>query len=242
MPRTLIWDLPTRLLHWLFAVGFTAAAVIALGLGEHSPLFPYHGMIGLVLALIVVLRLVWGVVGTRHARFGSLAHGPGALAGYFKGVITGRGQRHAGHNPASAYATIAMLAIMGGLAVTGVMLGRGNESVKEVHEVLVYSLIGVAVAHVLGLVLHTLRHRENIGASMVHGRKHADESAGIRSSRPLATAVFLLVTGAWATGLVMAYDPATQSTTIPALGARLQLGDADEGHGDRRHGRDQHDD
>jgi len=80
---------------------------------------------------------------------------------------------------------------------------------------------------------------------MVHGRKHAEESAGIRTSRPLAAAVLLLVAGAWATALARAYDPATQSTTIPGLGARLQLGDADEGHGqsegDRRHDRDDDD-
>ncbi|MCC6320828.1 MAG: cytochrome b/b6 domain-containing protein [Phycisphaerales bacterium] len=240
MPRTLIWDVPTRLFHGLFAAGFIAAAVIALGLGEHSPLFPYHGIIGLVLGLVVVLRLVWGVVGTRYARFGSLAYGPGAVVGYFKGVATGRAGRYAGHNPGSAYAAIAMLAIMLGLAVTGVMLGLGNEGVKDVHEVLVYALIGVSGAHVLGLVIHTLRHRENIGSSMVHGRKNAEELAGIRSARPLAAAIFLMVIGAWTAALLRAYDPGAQSTTIPALGVPLQLGDAEEGRGrtDGHHNRD----
>lgn len=242
MPRTLIWDLPIRLFHWLFAAGFIAAAVIALGLGEHNLLFPYHGIIGLVLGLMVVLRLVWGIIGTRHARFGSLVHGPGAVIGYFKGVATGRAERYAGHNPGSAYATIAMLAVMLGIAVTGVMLGRGNKGVKDVHEVLVYALIGLIGAHVLGLILHTLRHRENIGSSMVHGRKNTDESAGIRSARPLAAAVFLVITGAWAAALLRAYNPAAQTTTIPALGVQLQLGDADEGREetdrDRRHDRD----
>lgn len=119
MRGTLIWDLPTRLFHWLFAAGFIAAAVIALGLGDDSPLFPYHGIIGLMLGLMVGLRLVWGIVGSRHARFRSLAHGPRAVGGYMLGVVTGRGVRHPGHNPASAYAALAMFAIMVGLAVTG---------------------------------------------------------------------------------------------------------------------------
>ena len=81
MRRTLVWDIPTRLFHWLFAGGFIAAAVIALGQGDDSPLFPYHGMIGLALGLLLVLRVVWGFVGSRHARFGSFAFGPRAVAG-----------------------------------------------------------------------------------------------------------------------------------------------------------------
>ncbi len=250
MRRTLVWDLPTRLFHWLFAGGFIAAAVIALGLGEDSPLFPYHGIIGLALGLMLVLRVAWGFVGSRHARFGSFAYGPGAVAGYLKGVVTGRGGgtwggvggRYAGHNPGSAYAIFAMLALMLGLAVTGVMLGRGNEGVKDVHEVLVYAMIAVVGAHVLGVILHTLRRRENLTAGMVHGRKDVPESEGIRSSRPLAAAVFLLITGAWTAALVNAYDPATRSTTAPLLGVGLQLGEADEGgnppNGDRHHDRD----
>ncbi|MCG3124314.1 MAG: hypothetical protein GIKADHBN_02772 [Phycisphaerales bacterium] len=234
MRRTLVWDLPTRLFHWLFAGGFIAAAVIALGLGDDSPLFPYHGIIGLALGLMLVLRVVWGIVGSRHARFRSFAYGPGAVAGYLKGVMTGRGTQYAGHNPGSAYAIFAMLAIMLGLAVTGVMLGRGNESVKDVHEVLVWAMITVAGVHVLGVILHTLRHRENLTAGMVRGRKSVPESEGIRSSRPLAAAVFLLVMGAWTAALVNAYDPATRSTTAPVLGVSLQLGDAHDG-GDRQH-------
>ncbi|MCC6661661.1 MAG: cytochrome b/b6 domain-containing protein [Phycisphaerales bacterium] len=235
MRGTLIWDLPTRLFHWLFAGGFIAAAVIALGLGDDSPLFPYHGIIGLVLGLVIGLRLIWGFIGSRHARFRSFAYGPGAVASYLLGIVTGRGGRHPGHNPASAYAALAMFAITAGLAATGVMLARGNESVKEVHELLVYSMIAVASVHVLGVIVHTLRHRDSIAASMVHGRKRVEASAGIRTPRPLAAAVFLLIVGAWAATLVTAYDPGTQSITAPAMGTRLQLGDAHKDGAGARH-------
>lgn len=227
MTRALVWDLPTRVFHWLFAGGFAVAATIALALGDDSSLFPCHGIIGLVLGLMVALRLIWGIVGSRHARFRAFAYSPGAVVNYLKDVVTGRGKRYVGHNPGSAYAILAMLAIVLGLAVTGVMLGQGNESVEELHELLAYAMIAVAGAHVLGVVIHTLRHRENITASMVHGRKNADASDGIRSSYPLVAAVFLLITGTWAAALVAAYDPATQSTTIPSLNVRLQLGEAD---------------
>lgn len=65
MARVLIWDLPTRLFHWLFAGGFRAAVFIAIVIGEDGALFPYHAIIGLTIALMVILRLAWGVAGTR---------------------------------------------------------------------------------------------------------------------------------------------------------------------------------
>ncbi len=103
MLRVLIWDLPTRLFHWLFAFGFGIAAMLALGLGEDSRLFPYHAIIGLTLAAMVVMRILWGVIGSRYARFGSFLFKPSDVARYMGGVLTGRGRRHAGHNPGSAY-------------------------------------------------------------------------------------------------------------------------------------------
>ena len=89
MNRVLIWDLPTRVFHWLLSGGFIAAAVIALALGEHSPLFPYHAIIGLTIALMVCLRVIWGIAGTRYARFGTFIFGPAAVIEYMKGTLVG---------------------------------------------------------------------------------------------------------------------------------------------------------
>ncbi len=225
MSRVLVWDLPVRLFHWLLAGGLIAAASISLLLGEHSPLFPYHSIIGLVLAFMVALRSIWGVVGTRYARFGSFMFGPAAVVEYLRAIVAGGGKRHIGHNPASAYAILAMIAILTGLSVTGIMLGSGNESVKEVHEVLAYSMVAVAIVHVLGVALHTLRHRENLTASMIHGKKVAEESSGIRSARPLTALASLALVGAWGIGLARNYDPTTRDTRLPFLGTQLQLGE-----------------
>jgi cytochrome b len=234
MSKSLVWDIPTRLFHALFAVGFIAAAVVSLLLGEDSPLFPYHAIIGLAIALMVCLRVVWGLVGSRYARFSSFAFGPAAVGQYMKATLLGGGQRHVGHNPGSAYAIFAMLALMIGLAATGILMGRGSESAKEIHEVLAYVMVGVVIAHVLGVVLHTVRHRENIVASMIHGWKDADSSEGIRSSHPVAAAVGLIVVGAWSVGLVRNFDPTTQTTTLPILGASLQIGESEnDGAGER---------
>lgn len=244
MSKHLVWDIPTRLFHWLFAAGFAASAVISLLLDDDSPVFPYHAMIGLTIALMICLRIVWGLVGTRYARFGSFTFGPRSVLDYMKGVLVGSGKRHIGHNPGSAYAIFAMLALMIGLAATGIMMGQGNEGVKDIHEVLAYIMVGVVIAHVLGVVLHMIRHRENIVASMIHGRKDADPAEGIRSSHPVIAVAFLAVVGAWSFGLLRNFDPTTQTTRLPVLGTSLQIGESENEDGGERGGADhkRHDD
>lgn len=229
MNAVLIWDLPTRLFHWLLSAGFIAAAIISLAMGEHSPLFPYHAIIGLTITLMVVLRIVWGIVGTRYARFGSFTFGPGAVGGYLKGAIIGGSRRHIGHNPGSAVAIFAMLGLVLALAVTGFMMGQGNEAIKEVHEILAWTTVGVVVMHVLGVAVHTIRHRENITASMIHGRKRAEPSDAIASAKPFVAVLFLAIAGIWAFELVRNYNPATQTTTLPLIGTSLQIGENEGG-------------
>lgn len=227
MSQSLVWDSPVRLFHWLFAAGFTAAATIALVADDDSRVFPYHAVIGLAIALMVCLRILWGTAGSKYARFSSFGYGPRALAQYLKGALFGGARRYAGHNPGSAYATIAMFVLMLGLAVTGIMLGRGYEGIKDVHEVLAYVMPGVVAAHVLGVVLHMLRHRENLVASMIHGRKATAPGEGIPSSHRAAAASFLILAGAWTFGLVRSVDPVARTITLPIVGAALQIGDVE---------------
>jgi cytochrome b len=231
--RALIWDLPVRVFHWLFAGGFIAAAVIALLLGEDSPLFPFHAIIGLVLVFLVVFRVIWGFIGSRYARFSALAHSPRSLATYVGSALIGKARRYVGANPGSAYAALAMMLIVIGLGITGFMLGKGNESVKDLHEILAYSMLVVVGAHLLGIIMHTVRHRENIASSMVHGFQNADASVGIGSPRRFAGAALIVLTIAWAGMLLAQYDSTTQSTRIPLIAGTLQLGEA-EGDEDHR--------
>jgi Ni,Fe-hydrogenase I cytochrome b subunit len=151
-----------------------------------------------------------------------------------KGVLTGSGKRHLGHNPGSSYAIFAMLALVLALAVTGWLMSQGNESIKEVHEILAYATLAVIGAHVLGVIVHTMRYRENLTASMIVGTKSAEQSAAISSSQPVVAVLFLLVTGAWAYGLLSNYDAATKTTRVPLLGTSLQLGE-NEGNESETH-------
>lgn len=226
--KVLIWDIPTRIFHWLLVFGFVAAAFLAFVFGEHSPLFPYHALVGFILGAMVVLRVIWGFVGTRYARFPSFLFSPGAVFNYATEVLRGVGVPHVGHNPGSAYAIFAMLFMMLGLPLSGIMMGQGGEAFEEVHEFLAYAMILVVVVHILGVVLHTIRHKENITASMVHGRKAADPADAIASSRPIAALLFVCIVSIWAWGLVANYDARTQIIRLPVFGTELKFGERED--------------
>jgi hypothetical protein len=90
------------------------------------------------------------------------------------------------------------------------------------------------VLHILGVVLHTVRHRENLTASMIHGRKDADAGDEIGTSHRGATLSFCILSAAWASGLLANYDAATQTTRLPLIGVSMQIGEVeDEGHRDQ---------
>ncbi|MCC6620383.1 MAG: cytochrome b/b6 domain-containing protein [Deltaproteobacteria bacterium] len=245
MKRVLIWDLPVRLFHLLLGVAFVGAFAISQLADDDGPWFSAHMLLGLLMAFMVVLRLLWGFFGTRHARLGSFAFGPRAVLRYLGGAIRGRPTRHAGHNPGAAVAIFVMFVCVIGLAVTGIMMGRGDESVEGVHELLAYGLLVAVIAHLVGVALHTFRHRENITRSMIDGTKEADPADAIPSARPLVGLAFLALTALVGWRLAAGYDPATRTLALPLIGEPLQLGEVegDEAHRDMRSGPgDEHDD
>lgn len=232
--RILVWDLPTRAFHWLLAASVLGAFAIAVLVDDEGAMFPLHMLLGAVGAFLVVLRLFWGLVGSRYARFGSFAFGPRAVIEYAKGIFTGKGERHVGHNPGSSVAIFAILALTAGVAITGALMSSLGDVAKELHEVLAYSLIGVTGAHVIGVVVHTLRRRENITLAMLDGRKEGETAQAIPSAHPLVAAALLGLTALWSVALVRGYDAASRSVVLPG-GSRLALSEPEEsgrGHGD----------
>lgn len=224
--RVLVWDLPIRLFHGLLAGSFLAAFAIALTTDDDGALFPLHALLGLVMGFMVLLRGVWGLVGTTWARFTSFAWSPAALLDYLREAVSpGAARRWVGHNPASSWATAVILVCTLGLGATGIAMGRGSEAAEEVHEILAWTLLATVGAHLAGIAWHTLRHREPIALAMIDGRKVGEPGAAIRSARPLAALAFLALTGAWAGGLASGYDSATATVTLPVAGARIVLGE-----------------
>ena len=234
MNRTLVWDIPTRLFHWLLAGSFLGAFAIAHLVDDHSSAFAIHMLLGGAIAFMVLLRIVWGLVGSRHARFRDFALSPRELLGYVKGQLTGGAGRYAGHNSGSSYAAVVMFALLLGLGLTGAFMGSGGEVVEEVHEVLAWAMIVVVGAHVAGIVVHSVRHKEFIARSMIDGKKQAEPSQAIRSAHPVVGVVFLALTGLWSWGLVSNYDPASSTLRVPLTGHALHIGEGEEGgaHGE----------
>lgn len=98
-----IWDPLVRIGHWTLVIAFFTAYL------SGDDLFNIHKWAGYVVAGYVLVRIVWGLVGTRHARFTDFVRGPGAVFDYMRGLITGKAKDYAGHNPAGGAMVIALL-------------------------------------------------------------------------------------------------------------------------------------
>lgn len=230
MRRVMVYDLPTRVFHVLFAAFFITAFAISNLVDDDSARFALHMLAGLGMVFVVVLRLIWSLVGTRHARLGDLDLRPAQLLGYFKGMFSGGGRRWAGHNPASSWAAAAMVTLALGLGTTGLLMATGgeNDALKEVHELMANALLVIALLHIAGVVVHMLRHRDHLAASMVTGRKQdlGDDEPSVRAM-PLAGVAFVALTVLFMGYLLQSYD--AQARTLGLFGTTLQLGEAEDG-------------
>ena len=120
----LVWDPVVRIGHWVIVIGFFTAYLS----GDELP--DIHVLAGYTVAATVLVRLIWGIMGTQHARFSSFVAGPRGVLSYLKGLFTGTAGRHLGHNPAGAAMIIALLMALSGTTLSGMALlaaedGRG---------------------------------------------------------------------------------------------------------------------
>lgn len=229
MNRVLTWDFPVRLFHWTLALGLAIAFVIAKVIDIDDPIFGYHSLIGLVLLAMVALRLVWGVVGKRHARLRALPLSPRSLLLY-AGAVLGRARvHHAGHNPATAWMMLLMFALISLVATTGLLSAWGIEGMIDLHELAVNALVVLSLLHIVGVALHTWRYRENIALGMITGRKANAPSDAIETASPLAAVAMLLSVTLLTVALARNYDPATRTTALPGVGTiPIGLGEIEE--------------
>ena len=222
MSKILIWDLPARVFHWAFAVTLTLAFSFGLT-GEHGgQLFQYHKLLGLVAVFLLVIRLFLGLVGSRPLRWSGFPLRPREIWGYFTGIVAGRHQSYPGHNPGAALAALAMFILVPFVVFTG--LYREGEALEDVHAVLAYTLCGVVAGHILGLIVHTIRHRENIGAAMLTGRKMGSPEAGLPSAHVGWGLVLAVALTAWIWALFGNYNPRDGTVRLPVMGKLVDLG------------------
>ncbi|MFN7903970.1 MAG: cytochrome b/b6 domain-containing protein [Pseudobdellovibrionaceae bacterium] len=234
MERKLVYDLPTRLFHWIFGGLFLIAFAIAKTVDDDSSWFNLHSLVGLTLGFVVLLRIVWGIFGTQHARFSGFALNPMNLITYFTGIMSGEKKRWAGHNPASSWAGLVMMSLALCLAFTGYLMTSGpdKETFEDIHEILANSFMIVVVLHILGILLHTFRYKEMIGLSMIDGKKaEVPPSQTINSSKPFFGYLFVSLVLAFGMYLYKNYD--LQKGALQFFGSSLQLGEPESNTAER---------
>jgi cytochrome b len=176
-PRTKVWDPVVRLFHWVVVTGVIANLTV---LSESRDL---HRYVGYVVFGAVVVRLAWGFIGRGHARFASFMVGPRAFLAYARAIMRGKDSRYVGHNPAGTAMIVLLVMLLVTVSVTGWMMGTdrfwGVAWVEQAHELSANAILAAAIIHVLGAVVESVRHRENLPLAMITGYKRAASGTDI---------------------------------------------------------------
>jgi cytochrome b len=213
--RILVWDVPTRVFHWLLALSFCGAF-----LTEESERYrDIHVLLGYTLLGLIAFRLLWGFFGTRYAQFRSFLFKPGEIITYLLSLTKGKPAHYVGHNPVGSVAIWLLLILGISSGVTGVILfqGAGGDAVEELHELVSNGMLAIVLIHITGVVVSSLMHRENLVRSMITGFKSAKPDQGIRRSYAwLGVIMLTAVVAFWVSypsiGMAMPGADATQAT------------------------------
>ncbi|MDH4439146.1 MAG: cytochrome b/b6 domain-containing protein [Rhizobium sp.] len=167
-----VWDPFVRLFHWAL-VGFFAFSFLTGDEWKDA-----HIVSGYVIGALITFRVLWGLIGSDHARFANFIYSPVTVLRFIGESAAMKAKRYIGHNPAGGAMVIALLLMISGIVTTGYMMTTdaywGIEWVEDTHKVLVYSTLGLIVLHIAGVVLASLEHRENLVRAMITGKKRAD--------------------------------------------------------------------
>lgn len=193
--RILVWDAPVRVFHWLMVACFAGAYLTA----ETERWRLVHVTLGYTLGGLVLFRLLWGVVGTRYARFAQFVRGPGNTLRYLRSMLTRQPDHHTGHNPAGAIAILALLGLSLAVTFSGWALYNefGPEGLEDVHEVAANVMLAVIGFHVLGVVYGSWAHGENLVRAMVTGYKTGQPQDGVRRAWFSVAALMLVAVAAF---------------------------------------------
>ncbi|NMF91497.1 cytochrome b/b6 domain-containing protein [Aromatoleum petrolei] len=212
--RVRVWDVPTRVFHWTFALCFAGAWLTS----DSERLRDLHVMLGYTFAGLAAFRVLWGLVGTRYARFASFIFSPRELVAYVKSLLAMKPRHYLGHNPAGAIAIFAMLGLAALIALSGFATYQdiGGEWLEELHEGAASTMLAIVFVHIAGVGVSSLLHRENLVRAMLTGNKPGTPAQGIRQTHRIVGAVLLAaVLGFWwsyQTGATDAWLPQLTTT------------------------------
>lgn len=206
--KRLVWDLPLRVFHWLFALSIAASWATAEAGFEYMQ---YHFYLGYWMIGLVVFRVIWGFIGPRHARFSNFLHGPSMLLKYFRSLTGGEPLVTPGHNPAGGLMVIVMMAMVAFQAGTGLFAsddiawsGPYNPAVSgslagkltSLHHANFNWILGAIALHLLAIAFYWRVKKQNLVVPMFTGHKPAAwvaEHEAIPSSQLLKALIVILV-------------------------------------------------
>jgi cytochrome b len=202
-----VWDFPTRAFHWLLVL--TVAVSYVTG-GEEGWLFVVHTVSGYAVALLLLFRLIWGVIGSPRSRFRDFAYGRHVVADYIRRLLALNPPRYVGHNPLGGWMVILMLIVLLLTVTTGLFSGEkggpsgllwslsarpGSEGLGDVHEVFANLIVILAVVHVCGVLVDWWLTGENLVSAMISGAKQLDETSASAENPPAPTWRMILAAG-----------------------------------------------
>lgn len=165
-----VWDILVRVTHWAVAAGITANLLFT---EEGSEL---HQYVGYTVVGLVIVRLLWGLVGTRYARFSDFFPTSSRIKRHLSDLSARRmDEQHLGHNPLAAIMMLLLWAVIIGLGVSGYLMEArifgSKDILEEIHEILANSLYSLVPLHIISAIVMSYWERQNLIKSMITGNK-----------------------------------------------------------------------
>jgi cytochrome b len=180
--RVYVWDALVRAFHWILVAAFAIAYVAA-----PEPVL-VHVWAGYAVGILLLLRVVWGFLGSPHARFADFIYSPAATLRYVKDLVRFRAPRYLGHSPGGGAMIVLLLVSLGATVVTGLIVYGGDqqagplagivtkataENLEDWHELIANFTLGLVLVHVAAVILASFAHHENLVRAMITGYKRA---------------------------------------------------------------------
>ena len=188
MKQVLVWDFPVRVFHWLLVICFAGAWIT----GDTEKLKLWHLAFGYTAGALIVFRILWGLVGTRYARFSSFVTSPRTALRHGWELIRGTQKHHLGHNPLGGWMMLSLMACVVLLVASGYVLYQEWMEEDDLHEGLANVAITLVFFHVVAAIIMSRVEKDNLIKSMWTGYKSTNTETP--SVRPwLGVAAMLLV-------------------------------------------------
>jgi cytochrome b len=172
-----VWDPLVRLFHWTLVISFATAWVTSSSRDQT------HQWLGLAAATLIAIRLAWGLIGTHYARFTQFIRAPINVAAYLTAILRGREARYIGHNPAGGMMVLALLTGVASTGITGWLMTTdawfGDETMQTVHSLCANGMLLLIALHLGGVILASVRHKENLVKAMVTGNKRPPQQGDV---------------------------------------------------------------